>query len=264
MSSYNYFLKMNDEQLKVKEIGLLLLEIGSLLMSSGASTARTRLTVNRISETFGYETDFFITNRALMLSIHDENNANTFSSVKRTSPHSINFKILSGISRMSWRVQEENWNIDQIKLELDRLISLPHYPRWLVLLMISLAGSSFCRLFGGGFIEMLIAFLATLFGLYIRQEATKLNFNPYLCVYFAALTSTLIAGASVKFNIGISPELAFSASVLFLIPGVPLINMVSDIVDGNVLNAVIRGVNGLTISLAIALGLMTSMKIYQL
>ena len=256
---------MQRSESELTHVGQLLLEIGTLLMSSGASTARVRNTLNRISGTFGYVTDVFITHRALMLTVHDENDATKyFSSVKRTSPHGVNFKLVSGISRMSWHVVEEEWDIPQIRTELDRLVSLPHYPRWLVLLVIALAGASFCRLFGGQFTEMLISFVATLAGLFVRQETTKWNFNPYMCVFFASLAASLITGAAIKLGIGISPELAFSASVLFLIPGVPLINMFSDMIDGNLLNGIVRGVNGLLISFAIALGLMMAMIVYQI
>jgi uncharacterized membrane protein YjjP (DUF1212 family) len=252
----------SDQQ--IKELGLIILDIGALLMSAGASTARVRNTVNRISGTFGFQTDMFITHRALMLTVHDEDNIHYFSSVKRISPHGINFKLVSGISRMSWRVVEENWDLKQIKTDLERIISLPHYPKWLVLLMIGVSGASFCRLFGGGPFEMLISFVSTIFGLYIRQWTLKLSFNPYLCVFFAALAATLISGIPVKFGLGNLPEIAFNASVLFLIPGVPLINMFSDMVDGNLMNGLIRGVNGLIIAFAIALGLLTTMIIYQL
>jgi uncharacterized membrane protein YjjP (DUF1212 family) len=255
---------MVKSNIYIKEIGLILLDIGALLMSSGASTARVRNTVNRISGTFGYQTDMFITHRALMLTVHDEDNVDYFSSVKRISPHGINFKLVSGISRMSWRVVEESWDIQQIRNDLDRLKALPHYPRWLVLLMIGLSGASFCRLFGGGAIEMLISFFATITGLFIRQETLKMNYNPYLCVYFASLTASLLSGLSIKFSIGNSPELAFTASIIFLIPGVPLINMFSDIIDGNLMNGLIRGVNGLIIAFAIALGLLTVMNIYRI
>jgi len=254
---------MHETVNKFKELGLILLDIGALLMSSGASTARTRNTVNRISEAYGYQTDMFITHRAIMLTVHDENNLCTFSCVKRTSPHGVNFRVVSGISRMSWKVMEDYWTLHQIKTELKRLVSLPFYPRWLVLIMIAMTGASFCHLFGGGTIEMLVAFFATLMGHFIRQEAMKHEFNPYLSVYFASLVASLVAGLSVKLDIGVSPELAFATSVLFLIPGVPLINMFSDIIDGNLMNGLIRGINGLTIAFAIALGLMSAMKIYQ-
>lgn len=252
------------ESMQLKELGLVLLDIGALLMSSGASTARTRNTINRISETYDFETDLFITHRAIMLTVHTNDNAETFSCVKRTSPHGVNFKVVSGISRMSWKVVEESWSLQQIRVELARLINLPYYPRWLVLILISMAGSSFCRIFGGGPVEMLVTFFATFCGLVVRQESVRLKFNPYLCVYFASFIASLIAGAAVKINLGITPESAFAACVLFLIPGVPLINMVSDIIDGNLMNGLIRGINGLTIAFAIALGLMSAMKIYQL
>ncbi|MDP4209321.1 MAG: threonine/serine exporter family protein [Bacteroidota bacterium] len=255
---------MNQHQNKeIKEIGTLLLEIGALLMSSGASTARIRITINRISEAFGCTADLFITHRALTLTLNDEENEDLFSSIKRTSPHGVNFKVVSGISRMSWRVVEENWTIDQIKQEINRLTSLPHYPRIVVLLLVSLAGASFCRLFGGNFVEMGITFLASFAGLFIRQEAHKFQFNPYLCIYFGALTASLVSGAFMKLGLDITLEHAFATSVLFLIPGVPLINTFTDLIDGNILNGLLRGVHGLIIAFCIALGLLSAIYIYH-
>jgi uncharacterized membrane protein YjjP (DUF1212 family) len=59
-------------------------------------------------------------------------------------------------------------------------------------------------------------------------------------------------------------EHAFATSVLFLIPGVPLINSFSDLIDGNLQNGIVRGLNGLIISFVIALGLLTTVLIYQI
>jgi uncharacterized membrane protein YjjP (DUF1212 family) len=258
-------MKNNDNNLvDAKEIGLVLLEIGTILMSSGANTTRIRTTISRIAEAFGYSTELLVTHRAIMLSVSDNGQNNFFSSLKRTSPHGVNFKVVSGISRMSWRIIEEKWDIEQIKVELTRLETLPPYPRILILLFVSLAGSSFCRLFGGQFIEMGIVFIATFAGLFIRQEAVKRNFNPYVCVYFGAVVASLISGLSIKFNFGATPETAFATSVLFLIPGVPLINIFIDLLDGNLMNGILRGINGLIISFTIALGLLTAMIIYQI
>ena len=164
---------------------------------------------------------------------------------------------------MSWRVVEENWTLAQINQELDRLTSLPHYPRLLILAVVSLAGASFCRLFGGDMLEMGVAFTASFVGLFIRQEAMKKEFNPYLCVFFAAFTASLISGFFRAIGLGITMEHAFTASVLFLIPGVPLINSFSDLIDGNILNGIVRGINGFMIAFAIALGLLGAMIIYR-
>jgi uncharacterized membrane protein YjjP (DUF1212 family) len=253
---------MEAEATKMKDTGDILLEIGALLMSSGASSNRVRVTVDRIANAYGYNAEMLVTNRALMLSITSTDNTEYFSRVKRTSPHGVNFKLVSGISRMSWRIIAEQWNLDQIRTELQRLTSLPHYPRWVILSLVSLAGASFCRLFGGDAIEMLVAFVATFVGLFVRQESHKLGYNIYLCVFFASLSASIISGLSVKLGFG-ELEHAFATSVLFLIPGVPLINSFTDLIDGNILNGLVRGVNGLIIAFSIAVGLLTAMYIFN-
>jgi len=252
-----------SESKKLNEVGSLLLEVGNLLMCSGASTARVRMTINRISEALGYNTNLFITHRALMLTISDAKQEQFLSSLKRVAPHGANFKVISGISRMSWKIIDEGWSIDQIRNELKRLTALPHYPRLVVLLVVGLAGAGFCRLFGGDYIEMLVTFAASFLGLFVRQEATAKHFNQYLCVFFAAFTASFIAGTFKKFGLNMELEHAFATSVLFLVPGIPLINTFSDIIDGNILNGVIRGVHGLMVAVAISLGMLTTIIIYH-
>ena len=234
----------------------MLLDVGTLLMSSGASTGRVRTTVDRIADALGYNIELMITNRSLMLKVIDEDSNQFIASLKRTSPHGVNFRVVSGISRMSWRVVEDHWNIPQINAEIARLVALPHYPRLITLSSVALAGASFCALFGGKGYELLVAFIATFVGLFVRQEALKKRFNPYVSIIFAAFAASILSGLSVKLGIGSSPELAFATSVLFLVPGVPLINSFTDMIDGNILNGIVRGIHGLVIALAIAMGLL--------
>jgi uncharacterized membrane protein YjjP (DUF1212 family) len=255
---------MENNLEKIKKVESMLLNIGTLLMSSGASTGRIRTTVNRIAAALGYNVELLITNRTLMLKVSDEENSDFIASLKRTSPHGVNFMLVSGISRMSWRVVEEKWTVDQINKDIERIVALPHYPRLIVLLLVALAGTSFCRLFGGEGIELAVAFIATFFGLFIRQESVKKGFNPYLCIAFAAFAASLVSGLAVWQGIGKMPEHAFATSVLFLVPGVPLINSFTDLIDGNLLNGITRGIHGLLIAFAIALGLLGAMIIYNI
>lgn len=255
---------MHIKEKMINKLCKLLLEIGALLMSSGANSSRIRITITRIANSYGYNAELLITHRALMLTLFDEEKDYFFSRLKRTSPHGANFKMVSGISRMSWKIVEEKWDLNQIQQELERLKSLPHYSRLTTLLMVGLAGASFCRLFGGSYIDMLIAFSATVAGLFIRQEAVKKAFNPYLAIFFAALSSSVIAGATVKLQLGTHPDFAFATSVLYLIPGIPLINSLSDLLDGNLMNGIVRGMNGLIIALSIATGLLCAILMYNI
>lgn len=243
--------------------GNALLDVGAALMSSGASTHRTRLTLERLANGLGLKIELLITQRALMVTVVDKEQELFFSRLKRTSPHGVNFKVVSGISRMSWRVLEENWTVEQIESELRRLKKLPHYPRLLVLSVVGLAGAAFCRIFGGGFLDMLVAFVATFAGLFVRQTAVNKKFNPYISIYFASFTASLIAGSAEFFSIGNNPEAAFSTSVLFLVPGVPMINAVTDMVDGNIQNGIVRLFNGMIIAFAIAMGVFTVRALFN-
>jgi uncharacterized membrane protein YjjP (DUF1212 family) len=250
-----------------EELGVMadmLLEVGSVLMGAGANTGRIRVTLTRIAHSLGYQIELLITHRALMMSVIDDNGSFYTSKLKRTPPHAVNFKVLSGISRMSWSIQDEDWEVEHIRDELSRLTSLPHYPRWQILMLVALAGAAFCRLFGGEWMEMIVAFVATFLGLFMRQEAIKKSFNPYLCVFTGATVASLVSGLSVYWQLTPHPEHAFATSVLFLVPGVPLINSFTDVIDGNISIGVARGINGLMIAFAIALGLSVAMLIYHI
>lgn len=253
----------SSQKKEIKDLGATLLEIAMVLMVSGASTGRVRNTIDRISNSFGYTTNMLVSQRSIMLSIYDEQNDCVFNSLKRTTVHAVNFNAVSEISHLSWLTVDEKWGIVKINEELKRIKALPHYPRLVVLGLTGLAGASFCRLATGQPIDMAFVFMGTVLGLFIRQETTKMKFNPYACVYFGALTSSLIAGSLVKFHPTMNHEFAFVTSVLFLIPGIPLINAFSDMIDGNLQNGLIRGLHGFIISFSIALGLLTSMAIYQ-
>jgi len=69
---------------------------------------------------------------------------------------------------------------------------------------------------------------------------------------------------AVKLGIGAHPELAFATSVLFLVPGVPLINSFTDLIDGNISIGIVRGTNGLLVAFSIALGLLAAMVVFKI
>lgn len=247
----------------LRSAGHLLLEVGNLLMCSGANTARVRITINRMAEALNYKVSLFITHRALMLTISDELEESFLSSLKRIAPHGANFKIISAISQLSYRIQPEKMTLDHIQQEVVRISRLPAYPRLLILFSVALASAAFCKLFGGNYFEMLIAFVASFAGMYVRQQSARAHYNQYLTIFFASLTASFIAGSVAHFYPPVLLEHSFVASVLFLIPGVPLINTFSDMIDGNILNGILRGVHGLLVALAITMGMLIPIIIYQ-
>src|SRR5205823_1846449 len=123
------------------------------------------------------------------------NGITVFSGTRSTHAQGVDFKVISGISRLSWRTAGEKLSIEELKNELERLRLLKPYPHFIILCFVSLAGAAFCYTFNGTFVEMIITFGATFCGLFLKRQLTKYAFNPYLCTYLAALTASLCTGA---------------------------------------------------------------------
>ena len=77
--------------------------------------------------------------------------------------------------------------------------------------------------------------------------------NHFLIFVISAFIASLCATVSLRFDC--TAEIALATSPLFLVPGVPLINGVVDILEGHILIGFSRLVNALLLIVCIAIGL---------
>ena len=252
------------DKIQPSEIGTLLLEIGALLMSSGANTNRIRLTMQRIGKSYKFKTDFLITHRAIMLTLKDSDGNVSFNELKQTYNHTPNFKIVSGLSKLSWQIVEDKPSIKQVNEEVKRLKKLAHYPRFIVLSVVAFACSAFCRLNDGNLIEMLFVFIAAFSGLFLKQVLPKKKVNPYFNIFIASFFSATVAGALGLMLPYKHDNILLITSILYLIPGIQLINSISDILDGNTINGMVRAFIGVVVSFAISTGLLLAILIFNI
>jgi uncharacterized membrane protein YjjP (DUF1212 family) len=245
-------------------LGPLLLDIGASLLQAGASSKRVSITMKRFAAVCEFESHVAVTSRAVSLTLNDENGATVYNGTHDIAGMGVNFKVISGISRLSWEFAGSKLSLEQTRSELVRIEKLPHYSRWLVLPLVALAGAAFCFTFGGGWQEMLLTFTATFLGLYLKQELVRKKFNTYIVTFLSALTAAAFTAAAFKLGLGNEVEHALSTCVLFLVPGVPLINCLTDLVDGYIINGIDRGVNALMHAMAIAFGLALALYLFSM
>lgn len=246
-------------------LGKLLLNMGMTLLHSGAPTRRVSLILNRVSTAYGYRIYADLSTRHLSVSIREKDGANVFSG-GRSKPAlpGVNFRAVSEISSLSLDLEKIRKPLKEARNELLRIQGRPHYSRWLVLLGVSLAGSAFCYTFGGGIAEMGITFFATFCGLFLKQELVKRGMNAYVITYLSALLSALVIAFCWKAGLVDQPGQAFATSVLYLVPGVPLIIAFVDLLDGFILNGIDRGVNALIHAFGIAAGLASVLYLFKI
>ncbi|WP_257292424.1 threonine/serine exporter ThrE family protein [Endozoicomonas sp. ONNA1] len=240
-------------------VSRLLLDIAALLMSSGAHTDRVDRNVRRISHALGYDIELFFSFAGITLTLSDQKSPHLQHTAFRGVGHyAVNLSVVSAISRMSWKVSFENWPLTDIATEIERIRSIPHYPKMVLLAMVTLMGMAFCRLAGGEIQAMLLAGAATAIGFATHNQMVARGYNLALSIASAAFVASTLSGLGLVFHWGHSPEIAVATSVLFLIPGVPLINGVIDLLHGHIIVGQARVTHGIVIALAIAMGIVIS------
>ncbi|MGZ0017249.1 threonine/serine ThrE exporter family protein [Yeosuana sp. AK3] len=253
-----------NESSKLIKTAHLLLEISSLLMVSGANTNRVNLSIDRFATALNFKASSLISHKTIIMTLLDEETNKSCTRVQNIPPYIINFSIISAISKASWHALTENWTLEQIFDEIEKIKKIKRYPRIVILIAVSLAGAGFCNIFKGDYLNMLVSFVSTFIGLFIFQQTHQLKYNLYIRIFLGSLMASVTASLGILYNIGTHPQAALATSILFLVPGVALINSFSDLLDNNIINGVVRFTTGLMTVLAVAIGLFLAMYLFQL
>ncbi|MCL6269080.1 threonine/serine exporter family protein [Sansalvadorimonas sp. 2012CJ34-2] len=242
-----------------REAARLLVDIGVLLLSAGAHTERTVRNLKRFAESFGYTPDIFISFSGITLTIHnDENSVTLFGKVKN---HGVHLAMASAVSKLSWRTKRENLSLQEVREAVTAIKGMPHYPRWFILLMIGLGCGALARNAGADIPVVAVTALASCIALRARMQLAEWRLNPFLVVLGSAFVATLIGGLAGALHLGPTSGIAIAASVLFLIPGVPLINGVIDMINGHMSVGIGRTAMGSAISFALSGGMLLGLQV---
>jgi uncharacterized membrane protein YjjP (DUF1212 family) len=234
---------------------------GQLLLQHGAETQRIEETVHRMGTGLGCDwVDILISPNGLLITTNSGGDFRT--KFRRVVRMGVNMNVVAEINELSRRVDRGEYDRFKVETELRRISDQPHnYNRWVVAGMVGVSCAAFSQLFGGNFATLVVTFGASALAMVVRQELQVRHFNALMTVIITAFIAGLIAGAVGKILPDKSLQAALAASVLLLVPGVPLINAAEDLLKGHILMGIARGANGALISLAIALGLLLAMAL---
>ena len=257
----------------------LLLRTGQLLVESSADTSRILRNMKRTADYLGLTEDklhIHITYNMLMVNYSDEEHS--FSKFQRCNNHGINMSAISSISRLSWRAIREDYSLDKYEEEFEKIRSRKrNYTPWQVAIGAGFACGGFCVQFGCDWPAFFYASIAAILGFRLRMYLNSLGSNGYANIAVAAFVSTLLAWLSAYISMPVVADHlpAWLASVLhsdtvwhpllacalFIVPGVPLINFVSDMLDSHFEMGLNRALNTLLMVAAMSFGIAVAIKV---
>lgn len=249
---------MEEKKRKVdiQQLSDFLLDYAVSLMGVGSHTARIVRNTSRIAKSFGYEMDMIIFQRNLTMTVEDPDDHSISRTYVRNLKHlPINLKKISKLSALSWDCYDNNLAFSELKNRYNLIMNEKPISRWIILLAAAIGNMAFCKIFQGDFVAMGIVFVSTLIGFFIRQELMNRHIDHRLIFFITAFVSSMIASSGIYLDISNTAEVAVTVSVLFLIPGVPIINSMIDIIEGHVIIGFSRAINASILIICIALGL---------
>ncbi len=250
---------------QIQELTNFLSEYAAKMLSIGTYTARIERCVCRIADAYGYEASLMIFVRHFIISVMDPaDNSIRRTYVKTGAAAQISFDLISELSALSWEIYDEKIPLARAKAAFVEILASQKKSFAKTLVLLSVANAAFCELFGGDGGAMALVFAATAFGICARHLLSKLKINlkiQYIAVSFAV---SFIVSLGARYGLSATPDVAVGSSILFLIPGVWLINSVFDILNENMLVGISRGLNTGLLIICIAIGLFLTLSISNL
>ena len=212
----------------------------------------------------GYEPDYAInvSFTMLMVNVSDENYS--FTKFQRINGHGVNMSAISEISKLSWRAIENDYTLDQYEEELEKIRAKKrNYTPLQTAIGAGFACGGFCVQFGCDWMAFLYASIAAIVGMRLRQICNESGLNHYMGIAISAFVATMIAWATTFLpdSWTDTPWHPLLACALFIVPGVPLINFVDDMLDNYIQVGIVRAANTMIMMGAMAFGIAFAVKL---
>ena len=240
----------------------LLLHTGQLLMENGADSDRTVRDMMRAAAFMGIPKDRIhqhVMYTTLMLNVNDD--THTYTEFRKCTKHGVNMTTLSAVSKLTWRAMARKYTLAEFSRQLDHIRDLPrNYPGWMTAMGAGAACGGFCKLFGGTWGDFWLTAACAATGFWIRRCCTGYGFNPYAVIAITSFMTTMIAWVT-QFLTGELNWYPLIACTLFLVPGIPLINAVDDLLNNLIVSGMTRAIHTLLVVGSMTFGIITAIRL---
>lgn len=236
--------------------------IGQLMLANGAETFRVEDTVKRICKSRGFShINVFMAPNTIIVS-DDRFDGYTF--MKVIEGRSINLNVIDILNDFSRKfVSNLDMSIEEAIDELKNLEYKPPHSQMEINIWTAIGSSSFAVLVGGdNVLTFILTLITSVIAMISFEKIKKISNIPV----FATLIASIIIGfcgiALVEIGILDTPKMLIVGSIMPLLPGVPFIKAIRDLVSGELMSGVGRAIDAGIIATAIAVGIGISMNAY--
>ncbi len=233
----------------------LCLDAGQSMLESNCEIYRAEDVMLSIFNAYGYDhVNIFILATCIYVTV--EVDEKSITKLRRVRKRVTNVTKMASINQLSREIKNHQISIDQSESILKEIKKHQQYPMLIKSITISLS----CAVFGKMFvpyasgIDFVITFCITFLSWYLLNWINQRDVNELI-------TNAIVAGfmclcASMMMVLGVIKDIdtIIIGTIMMLVPGVLFTTAVRDLMNGDILSGTIRIIEGLLISLGIAIG----------
>ncbi|MCF1504188.1 threonine/serine exporter family protein [Afifella sp. H1R] len=216
----------------LEKIAMTALAVGRTLVETGAKTDVVRQGMTMVAEGLGADQIHARIGFA-SLSLTVTSGDNTITRMRTVGAHGVNLRLNHGVRRLCTRVKHHDMTVASTIEALTHLVTkTPRHPWYLVALAVGLACASFGRLLGIDWSAFMPVLIGGALGQAVRHFLLKAHTNPFVVAAIVACVAATTAGFGSELLASPMLQTAMFSSVLLLVPGVPVLNAQTDIMEG--------------------------------
>lgn len=239
----------------LEELLHLTLLVGRNLLQSNQETDLVHEAIARTAEAYGASAHTVVTYESLIITLSRGDQFRTKAG-KHIQVLNVNMETIAASETILLEIESGLLDCQTATVRFEAVDAKPPTTnRWMVVGGLALTCAALSRLFGGDWATFGIAGAAGFVCMWVRTEFARRKGNGFLGVFAAAFAGGCVAGIAVRLGLSTMPAICFLAPGMILVPGVPLVNGVQDIVKNHMVLGVSRLVFSVGIVISIALGL---------
>lgn len=237
-----------------KNILRLSLFIGEIMLSNGAETSRVEDTIKRICSSRGFNhVNVFVSPTVLILSDDRFDGYSFMKTIKKRGIHLGRISLINDVSREF--VENTDITVKESMSKLKEISAYNPYPSWLIYIFTGLGSASFAYLVGGNTIfDFVLTFLVSIVAQFVYDELIKISYIPSFCCLISSMLMATSGVILTQLGFLNDPKMLIVGAIMPLLPGVPFIKGVRDLISGDLLSGVVRFFDASIIFISIASG----------
>lgn len=240
---------------------------GVVLLRSGSDITRVEDTINHIMVAFGVKKyDIFTITNGIFLSASADDapeGMGDYTRICEIPRNSSDLGKVDMINTLSRDIEAGKYDMEGAEKRLDEIEKAKPYKAVINLIAAAVASGAFSYLFGGSYIDALLAAVVGFSYYYIFILLAKTKLSKLLINAICGCLLALMTIGFTKIIPGVSMDMVIIGAIMPLIPGVSFVNAVRDIAAGDYISGAIRMIDAIVIAAGIAVGVGMTIAVFS-